>query len=64
MSAAIKAIEHEKLFTTDIEVWRLHYAETLKHWHDRFMTNTDKAREIIYRVQDMLRDQFNPDQPA
>jgi cyclopropane-fatty-acyl-phospholipid synthase len=34
------------LFTTDIEIWRLHYAETLKAWHDRFMANIDKARAI------------------
>ena len=31
---------------TDIEVLRLHYAETLKAWRERFMANRDKAVEI------------------
>ena len=46
MSEAMAAIEKEDLWTTDVEVWRLHYAETLKHWYDRFMTNIDRVREI------------------
>ncbi len=46
MSEAVKSIEKQHLFTTDIEVWRLHYAETLRHWHDRFMANIDKARAL------------------
>jgi len=37
------AIEDEKLTTTYVEVLRLHYAYTLKHWYDRFMANHDKA---------------------
>ncbi|MBD3803366.1 SAM-dependent methyltransferase [Thioclava marina] len=43
MSEASNAIEHEGLVTTDLEVWRLHYAETLKHWCDRFEANIEKA---------------------
>jgi cyclopropane-fatty-acyl-phospholipid synthase len=31
---------------TDVEVLRLHYAETLKHWRERFLSNRDKAREL------------------
>jgi cyclopropane-fatty-acyl-phospholipid synthase len=27
-------------------VWRLHYAETLRHWRDRFEANIDKATAI------------------
>src|SRR6056297_48817 len=46
MSEALKAIEKQHLFATDIEIWRLHYAETLRHWHDRFMANIDKARAL------------------
>ncbi len=46
MSEAMAAVEKEDLYATDVEVWRLHYAETLKHWYDRFMENEDKAREI------------------
>ncbi|MEX1660098.1 cyclopropane-fatty-acyl-phospholipid synthase family protein [uncultured Thioclava sp.] len=43
MSEASNAIEHEGLVVTDLEVWRLHYAETLRHWCDRFDANIDKA---------------------
>ena len=46
MSEAMKAIEKERLWTTDVEVWRLHYARTLRIWHERFVANIDKAREI------------------
>lgn len=46
MSEVSTAVEKEELYLTDIEIWRLHYAETLHHWHDRFMTRIDKARAI------------------
>ncbi|WP_343081112.1 cyclopropane-fatty-acyl-phospholipid synthase family protein [Ostreiculturibacter nitratireducens] len=46
MSEVMKAVQKADLIATDIEVWRLHYAETLKHWHSRFMENVDKVREI------------------
>ena len=46
LSETTRAIEKVDLVTTDIEVWRLHYAETLRHWHDRFMANIDKARAL------------------
>jgi cyclopropane-fatty-acyl-phospholipid synthase len=46
MSEMILAIEREELCTTDIEVWRLHYAQTLRHWHNRFMANIEPARAI------------------
>ena len=46
MSEALRAIEHQKLWATDVEVWRLHYAETLKHWHARFMERIDEARAL------------------
>ncbi len=46
LSEAMRPIEDQRLVTTDIEVWRLHYAETLRHWHDRFMANIDKARAL------------------
>ena len=34
-------IERSGLLTTDIEVLRLHYAETLRHWRWRFAANRD-----------------------
>ena len=46
LSEAMAAVEKERLIATDIEIWRLHYAETLRHWHDRFMANIDRAREL------------------
>jgi cyclopropane-fatty-acyl-phospholipid synthase len=35
----LPAVERAGLFVTDIEIWRLHYAETLKHWRERFLAN-------------------------
>jgi len=46
MSEASHALEHEGLIVTDLEVWRLHYAETLKHWCARFEANLDKAAAL------------------
>ncbi|MHC0053411.1 class I SAM-dependent methyltransferase [Actibacterium sp. D379-3] len=46
MSEVMRAVEKEKLGTTDVEVWRLHYAETLRHWYDRFMARIDAARAL------------------
>jgi cyclopropane-fatty-acyl-phospholipid synthase len=46
LSETARAIETQDLYTTDVEVWRLHYAETLKHWHERFVSNIDRAREL------------------
>ncbi len=46
MSECLKAVEKERLWVTDVEVWRLHYAETLKHWHDRFMDRREEAVEL------------------
>src|SRR5690606_26605202 len=40
------AIEKSGLIITDIEVLRLHYAETLKIWRERFMANRARAVEI------------------
>ena len=41
LSEVTPAIEHSGLLTTDIEVLRLHYAETLHHWRRRFAANRD-----------------------
>jgi cyclopropane-fatty-acyl-phospholipid synthase len=46
MSEAVAAVERHKLVTTDVEVWRLHYAETLREWRARFEANIDKARAL------------------
>ncbi len=39
-------VEKTGLWITDIEILRLHYAETLKHWYDRFQANRDKAAAL------------------
>ena len=46
MSETLAALEFEQLYVTDIEVLRLHYAETLVHWHSRFQANRDKIVKI------------------
>lgn len=46
LSEVLPAIEKAGLMVTDVEILRLHYAETLKHWRERFLANRDRAREI------------------
>jgi len=41
LSEVMAALEMTRLLTTDIEMLRLHYAETLKHWRRRFAANRD-----------------------
>ena len=46
LSEVMKAVEKEALIADDVEVWRLHYAETLKHWRQRFEARIDEARAL------------------
>jgi len=46
LSEISAAIEKTRLWATDVEVWRLHYAETLRHWYDRFMARQDEASAL------------------
>ena len=41
MSQVLPAVEKSGLLVTDIEILRLHYAETLRHWRWRFAANRD-----------------------
>jgi cyclopropane-fatty-acyl-phospholipid synthase len=41
LSEVLPAIEKAGLVTTDVEILRLHYAETLRHWRRRFTANRD-----------------------
>ena len=41
----MQAIERTTLKVTDIEIMRLHYAETLSHWRTRFEAHKDKLPE-------------------
>ncbi len=46
MSEVLPAIERSGLYVTDIEILRLHYAETLRAWRERFMENRDEAARL------------------
>jgi cyclopropane-fatty-acyl-phospholipid synthase len=41
LSEVLPAVERSGLMGTDIEILRLHYAETLRHWRRRFAANRD-----------------------
>jgi len=43
LSECSPAIQRAGLWTTDVEVLRLHYAFTLRHWFDRFEAVRDKV---------------------
>ncbi len=42
LSEIAPAIERAGLYITDLEVLRLHYARTLRHWYDRTRANRDQ----------------------
>jgi cyclopropane-fatty-acyl-phospholipid synthase len=46
LSEVLPVIEKTKLWVTDIEVLRLHYAETLKSWRHNFNAARDKIRTL------------------
>lgn len=48
LSEIVRGYEGSKLFPTDIEVLRLHYAMTIDHWYDR----TVAARDEIVAIHD------------
>lgn len=46
LSEVLPVVEQRRLWVTDIEVLRLHYAETLRAWRQRFDRHRDRVREI------------------
>ena len=46
LSEFLPSIERAGLLVTDIEILRLHYAETLKSWRERFLAHADDVRRI------------------
>jgi cyclopropane-fatty-acyl-phospholipid synthase len=48
LSEVLRRIEKSGLLVTDIEILRLHYAETLKAWRERFLAH----REAVERIYD------------
>jgi cyclopropane-fatty-acyl-phospholipid synthase len=47
LSEVAAAVERSGLVIADLEVLRLHYAETLRAWRERFLANWDKAGAIL-----------------
>ncbi|HEV2188028.1 MAG TPA: cyclopropane-fatty-acyl-phospholipid synthase family protein [Stellaceae bacterium] len=46
ISEVVPVIERARLWITDIEVLRLHYAETLRAWRRRFLAQRDKVLQL------------------
>lgn len=46
LSEVLPAIERAGLLVTDIEILRLHYAETLKAWRERFLAHAQEIKRI------------------
>jgi cyclopropane-fatty-acyl-phospholipid synthase len=46
LSEVLPAIERSGLYVTDVEILRLHYAETLRAWRERFMANREEAARL------------------
>ncbi len=49
LSEVLPAVERAGLLVTDIEILRLHYAETLKAWRQRFLAHRDEVERIYDR---------------
>jgi cyclopropane-fatty-acyl-phospholipid synthase len=48
LSEVLPSVERAGLQVADIEMWRLHYAETLRHWRERF----EAARPDMVKLYD------------
>ena len=46
LSEVLPAVERAGLYVTDVEILRLHYADTLRAWRDRFMARRDEAAKL------------------
>jgi cyclopropane-fatty-acyl-phospholipid synthase len=46
MSEVFTALELNSLWATDVEILRVHYADTLREWHNRFERNRDKIARM------------------
>ncbi len=45
LSEVLPEVERSGLWITDMEILRLHYAETLRHWRERFLKNCAQVRK-------------------
>jgi cyclopropane-fatty-acyl-phospholipid synthase len=46
VSEVVPHIEKSRFLLTDVEILRLHYAETLKAWRERFMAHRDEVKAL------------------
>ena len=46
LSEVFPAVENNSLWVTDCEFLRVHYADTLRHWHQRFEANRAKVAQM------------------
>jgi cyclopropane-fatty-acyl-phospholipid synthase len=46
LSEVVPVAEKARLWITDIEILRLHYAETLRNWRARFEQNRERIRQL------------------
>jgi cyclopropane-fatty-acyl-phospholipid synthase len=46
LSEVLPPIERAGLLVTDVEILRLHYAETIKAWRDRFVAHRDEVARL------------------
>ena len=46
LSEVLKICEKQSIMITDIEILRLHYAQTLKHWYQNFLKNKNRIIEM------------------
>jgi cyclopropane-fatty-acyl-phospholipid synthase len=46
LSEVLPAVERAGLLVTDIEILRLHYADTLREWRQRFIAHRDEVEQV------------------
>ncbi|HEX2891278.1 cyclopropane-fatty-acyl-phospholipid synthase family protein [Vineibacter terrae] len=46
LSEVLPVIERAGLWACDVEILRLHYAETLRHWHERFQSHRSEIAAL------------------
>ncbi len=47
LSEVVKPIEKSGLIISDAEVWRMHYAHTLRHWKERFLSKREQVLDMF-----------------
>jgi cyclopropane-fatty-acyl-phospholipid synthase len=46
LSETVAAVEQNRLWLLDCEIWRKHYATTIEHWAKRFAANREAAKAM------------------